>query len=177
VRFSRRGFILVGAAQLFLSCERVPHPELDKPTHDSADGAPRPISASEHRDPRWSVSIFELLARPKDFSGQILTVSGYLRMDVEEQLLYVSEEFARVGVIENAVAIDATGCMTESEDTALLKKLENFRNSYVSITGRFMKTDPTKNVFQAGRLCSIHDLKPIAAQAKPRSSADAGRVP
>ena len=167
--------LLVCTAAVLSSCGRATRSETDEPTRTSTDAGHAALSPGERRDRRWGVSIFELLARPEDFSGQILTVTGYLRMDVEEQLLYASEEFARIGVLENAVAIDVTGCMANDANAVLLKNLESLRDSYVSVTGRFMKTDPRRNVFQAGRLCSIHKVVAVTARAKSSYAPDAGQ--
>src|SRR5262249_20241164 len=96
---------------------------------------------------RLRISIFELLAQPQQFSGEIVSVTGYLKMDVEEQLLYASEEFAKVGVLENAVALEATGCTNQNDQEALMKQLMEARDSYVNIRGRFMKADPGRYPF------------------------------
>jgi hypothetical protein len=126
---------------------------------------PSAATTSDQKLARLGVSIFELLARPDDYSGQIVAVTGYLKIDVEEQLLYASEEFAKAGIIENALAVEAMGCMNGDESREILTRLEGARNSYTRIRGRFMKANPSRYPYQSGRLCSIHDIKERVARA------------
>jgi hypothetical protein len=107
---------------------------------------------------RLRISIFELIAQPERFSGEIISVTGYLKMDVEEQLLFASEEFARVGVLENSVAIEATGCTNENDVAEQMNQLVAAKDSYVTVRGRLMKADPGKYPFQSGRICSIQRI-------------------
>jgi hypothetical protein len=110
---------------------------------------------------RTAVSPIELIARPKEFSGRRIRTDGYLRMRDEDQMLYVSEEFARDGLASSSIAIQAGHCGSTDDDPEVLTKLKNLAERYVSITGKFVAGDPNVLTFQVGALCDITAVVPI----------------
>jgi hypothetical protein len=133
---------LAGCALISVGCHAKPCSDNGSPPNPASAGsvaALLPGESARRKDERLGISLLELLARPEEFSGRIVSVTGYLKMDVEEQLLYASEEFGRVGVLENAVSVETVGCLSDQEDADLLKRLERQRDTYVRIRARFMK--------------------------------------
>jgi hypothetical protein len=136
-------------------------PISDSVTRQDAGVVELPSEMARRNRERTVVSPIELLARPKEYSGRSVRTDGYLRMRDEDQMLYISEEFARHGLASSSIAIHPGHCGSTEEDPEVLTKLRSFAERYVSITGKFVVGDPNVLTFQVGSLCDISAVSPI----------------
>src|SRR5580704_17864684 len=83
------------------------------------------------------VSIIQLLATPERFEGKSVVVSGFLRIQQEADLLYLSKEDYDNVILSNALWIDVSRDM--------LKDREKIDLNYVRIVGTFRTGHEKRN--------------------------------
>lgn len=76
------------------------------------------------------VSLVELLAKPAQYDGKRVSVSGFYHYEFESSGLYLSRDDARFGVLRNSVWV---GDSTNESTTAALK---SFNDSFIMVFGR-----------------------------------------
>ena len=91
-----------------------------------ADDAYRCLQIDSNEEPTYCISIYRLLAAPRDFDGKLVRVEGYAHFEFEGNGLYPHESDYEARLSRNALWIEV--------QTAAQRKLSG---SYVTIIARF----------------------------------------
>lgn len=84
-------------------------------------------------DSALPVSLVALLASPEKYAGKLVYVTGYLRLEEEEDALYLGENDYLHGILRNGLWVERTKQME--------KEIERLDSNYVAIVGFFSAKD------------------------------------
>ena len=98
------------------------------------------------------VSVNDLINSPKKYYGKLIQVCGYLKLELQESLLFGSLES-----FEKKNSKDAIQFFETKEDIYTMQK--RFKNQYVLITAKFGRTESTEFVGALHWIKSIDVLK------------------
>ena len=93
------------------------------------------------------VSVLRIIADPAAFSGQELIVVGFLRIEKDDGLLFVSEEAAQHYLLVNAIYVTLP--------SEFLQRSSDFNSRYVSLLGLFKSMPDHVNGMTVGRLNNV----------------------
>lgn len=98
-----------------------------------------------------SVSLVRIIAAPSNFSDQIVTTAGVIMIEFEEDVLYLSREDAKIGLMLNGIKLIFTGAVTR-------EYARQMNGKFVSIEGRFRVHQQPPPEITAGALTEITDI-------------------
>jgi hypothetical protein len=128
--------LLVGIVVPLLACGAT------GPEPGNTNSAETPItpSSNENSEPpefagirEFTISLVELIARPKDFDGKRVQVRGTLALGFEHNALYLHREDYDHGNVANAIWVDLPDELRGSSS--------RYRGKYVTIIGTFSARD------------------------------------
>ena len=93
------------------------------------------------------VSVLRIIADPAAFSGQELIVVGFLRIEKDDGLLFVSEEAAQHYLLVNAIYVTLP--------SEFLQRSSDFNSRYVSLLGVFQSMPDVVHGETVGRLNDV----------------------
>ena len=93
------------------------------------------------------VSVLRIIADPAAFSGQELIVVGFLRIEKDDGLLFVSEEAAQHYLLVNAIYVTLP--------SEFLQRSSDFNSRYVSLLGVFQSMPDDINALTVGWLNNV----------------------
>ncbi len=102
------------------------------------------------------VSIIQLIATPEKFDGKQVSVIGFLRLEHEAYLIYLSKQDYDNVVLTNALWVDANEDMGRNREKLELK--------YVRMVGTFRAGHEKRNLFSPG---GISDIKSCTFWSDP----------
>jgi hypothetical protein len=102
------------------------------------------------------VSILQLIATPEKFDGKPVAVIGFLGLDNEADLIYLSKEDYENVVLMNAIWVDKTEDMRKNSEHLNLK--------YVRIEGTFQSDHEKRDGLSIG---GIKDIKTCTFHSDP----------
>ena len=95
------------------------------------------------------VSVIQLIATPEKYDGKLVSVIGFLRLEHEGYLLYLSKQDYDNVVLADALWVDATEDMGRRRGQLELR--------YVKIVGTFRAGHEKRNLFSPGGITDIQN--------------------
>jgi hypothetical protein len=112
------------------------------------------------------VSIVQLIATPDLFHGKKVVVTGYLTIGFEDNVLYLSQEDARVGNFKNGVWVGYAKEVSSRADLAeydeYYRRLKPYDKSYVSIEATFDARNTGHLDCCSGELVAVTRIDPAS---------------
>jgi len=112
------------------------------------------LSSSKANTPPASpavVSVIQLIATPEKFDGKLISVIGFLRLEHEGYLLYLSKNDYDNVVLANALWVDATEDMGKNREKLELR--------YVKLVGTFRAGHEKRNLYSPGGITDIKNCQ------------------
>ena len=105
------------------------------------------------------VSVIQLIATPEKYDGKLVSVIGFLRLEHEGYLLYLSKQDYDNVVLADALWVDATEDMGRRRGQLELR--------YVKIVGTFRAGHEKRNLFSPGGITDIQNCQFWSDPAHP----------
>jgi hypothetical protein len=122
------------------------------------------MGAQGHREIPRPVSLIRLIGNGAAYDGVLVSVIGYLRLEYEGDILYVSENDFKNGIVANGVRVEASEQMRRDK--------AKFSDKYVMLVGTY-EFDREKFSETSGTLVNIQRVTlwsdPAAPQRGPRT--------